>query len=342
MEGVKAEDAEVEENQGDQNEEEGDWEWEYYSEDEEDQEEEDLDASKRQKRQEEDARMPWIIQGLRQIVPVIPIKSGTRKSGSFDTESDYEVGDELLNAADEEDDPDRGKGYKEWLEESAELHDAHVHIEAELDHEEEDEEVNESSKEGTPLRQSKAQKLVEKIRNSQGIDLKRVLFSLKTFFQSDKDLVFEFIKEQGLSLLIELGEDQEAQLQNLILRALGQIMLYVDGMSGVMENPKAVQFLYKLMSCSNPLVCKTATKLLLVFVEYAEANCTKLVQAINDVDKELGVIPWSDTMGVVSRSVNCQEKRSPIDTELAMYAVTLINKSLYGIPDQDTFYDQVR
>ena len=31
---------------------------------------------------------------------------------------------------------------------------------------------------------------------------------------------------------------------------------------------------------------------------------------------------------------------SAIDTELAMYALTLVNKCLYGIPDQDTFYDQ--
>ena len=35
------------------------------------------------------------------------------------------------------------------------------------------------------------------------------------------------------------------------------------------------------------------------------------------------------------------KKASPVDTELAMYGVTLINKTLYGIPDQDTFYDQV-
>ena len=55
-------------------------------------------------------------------------------------------------------------------------------------------------------------------------------------------MVYEFVKEGGLSLLIELGEDEEAQLQNLILRALGQIMLYVDGMNGVMENTRAIQF----------------------------------------------------------------------------------------------------
>lgn len=29
------------------------------------------------------------------------------------------------------------------------------------------------------------------------------------------------------------------------------------------------------------------------------------------------------------------------DTELLVYAMTLINKTLNGIPDQDTYYDQV-
>lgn len=30
-----------------------------------------------------------------------------------------------------------------------------------------------------------------------------------------------------------------------------------------------------------------------------------------------------------------------VDTELLVYAMTLINKTLNGIPDQDTYYDQV-
>ena len=130
-------------------------------------------------------------------------------------------------------------------------------------------------------------------------------------------------------------------------------MLYVDGMTGVMDSPKAIQFLYKLISASNPLVCKTATKLLVVFVEYnTETNCSKLVTAINDVDKENGVIPWTDVMSVVQKAAVSGEavdggeeavpkKAGPVDTELAMYGVTLMNKTLYGIPDQDTFYDQV-
>jgi len=48
--------------------------------------------------------------------------------------------------------------------------------------------------------------LVEKIQNSSGADLKRVLFSLKTFFQTDKDLVYEFVKEGGLAHLVDLGQ----------------------------------------------------------------------------------------------------------------------------------------
>ena len=152
-------------------------------------------------------------------------------------------------------------------------------------------------------------RLVEKIRHSEDMDLKRVLFSLKTFFQSDKDLVYEFVKEGGLLLLIDLGEDEEAQLQNLILRALGQIMLYVDGMNGVMENPRAIQFLYKLVLASNPLVCKTAIKLLLVFVEYTENNCLLLIKAINEVDKELGVIPWSNIITTIQNANKDSSKR---------------------------------
>ena len=50
-------------------------------------------------------------------------------------------------------------------------------------------------------------------------------------------------------------------------------MLYVDGMNGVMRNPGAVSFLYKLIAAPNALVCKTAIKLLLVFVEYTDSNC---------------------------------------------------------------------
>ena len=309
----------------------------------------------------------WIVKGLRQVVPRIPDKSDTEKLTGLEEDSEEEEEEVVIAetavvgmtaALSTSDLLQNEMGYKEWLEESAQLHEgAHLHLQAEIEAEEDLLNITSTSgaggkdsteksllKEGSPLangtKVSKASRLVDKIRNSEDMDLKRVLFSLKTFFQSDKDLVYEFVKEGGLSLLIEFGEDQEAQLQNLILRALGQIMLYVDGMNGVMENTRAIQFLYKLVLASNPLVCKTAIKLLLVFVEYTESNCLLLIKAINAVDKELGVIPWSNIITTIQNANKDSTKRTPIDTELAMYGLTLVNKCLYEISDQDTFYDQ--
>ena len=143
---------------------------------------------------------------------------------------------------------DKEKGYKEWLEESAQLHEgAHLHLQAEIEAEEDLLKSVGSSKEDSDksvpilalnskaskaarynwqfwefmmLKRERSEKktikvfsifnvsfvssfrLVEKMKHSEDMDLKRVLFSLKTFFQSDKDLVYEFVKEGGLSLLI--------------------------------------------------------------------------------------------------------------------------------------------
>ena len=86
-------------------------------------------------------------------------------------------------------------GYKEWLLESA----AHYEEEEEDDHEKtrhEDDSGDkicdvekseattaEEQKEAPAVPESKAQKLVDKIKSSEGADLKRLLFSLKTSFQ---------------------------------------------------------------------------------------------------------------------------------------------------------------
>ena len=149
------------------------------------------------------------------MVPNIPLKAYRRHSIYSYEESEDE--DSCKNTAtawnglDILEDPDRGKGYKEWLEESAQLHQDAANLAQELltseDEEEdsvEDPEDNdgdddsaaaggkEASPDGTaeaaatvaaPAKQTKAGKLVEKIRNSSEMDLKRVLFSLKTFFQ---------------------------------------------------------------------------------------------------------------------------------------------------------------
>ncbi|RXG67831.1 FH1/FH2 domain-containing protein 3, partial [Armadillidium vulgare] len=118
-----------------------------------------------------------------------------------------------------------------------------------------------------------------------------------------------------------------------ILRALGQVMLYVDGMTGISNSPQTVQWLYSLVSSKFRLVVKTSLKLLLVFVEYSEYNATKLVKAIKAVDRKRGDKPWTIIMRLL-------EGKDCPDTELQIYAMTLINKTLNGLPDQDSYYDQ--
>ncbi|KAK0181729.1 hypothetical protein PV327_003985 [Microctonus hyperodae] len=112
------------------------------------------------------------------------------------------------------------------------------------------------------------------------------------------------------------------------------VMLYVDGMNGVMEHGQTVQWLYTLIASRFRLVVKTALKLLLVFVEYIETNSLLLVRAVRSVDTSRGMIPWTNVMKLL-------KDYDAAETELLIYATTLVNKCLNGIPDQDTYYDQV-
>ncbi|XP_047239964.1 FH1/FH2 domain-containing protein 3 isoform X2 [Girardinichthys multiradiatus] len=175
---------------------------------------------------------------------------------------------------------------------------------------------------------------IEKLYNSNGRDLRRALFSLKQIFQDDKDLVHEFVMAEGLTCLIKVGADADQNYQNYILRALGQIMLYVDGMNGVISHKETIQWLYTLVGSKFRLVVKTALKLLLVFVEYSESNTPLLTQAITSVDAKRGCKPWFNAMEIL-------QEKDGVDTELLVYAMTLINKTLAALPDQDSFYDMV-
>ncbi|XP_030596328.1 FH1/FH2 domain-containing protein 3 isoform X2 [Archocentrus centrarchus] len=175
---------------------------------------------------------------------------------------------------------------------------------------------------------------IERLYNSNGRDLRRALFSLKQIFQDDKDLVHEFVMAEGLTCLIKVGAEADQNYQNYILRALGQIMLYVDGMNGVIGHPETIQWLYALVGSKFRLVVKTALKLLLVFVEYSESNAPLLIQAIASVDTKRGSKPWSSAMEIL-------HEKDGVDTELLVYAMTLINKTLAALPDQDSFYDMV-
>lgn len=174
--------------------------------------------------------------------------------------------------------------------------------------------------------------VIEKLLNSSGRELRRALFSLKQIFQDDKDLIHEFVENEGLDCLIKVGAESDQNYQNFILRALGVVMLYVDGMNGVIRHNSTIHWLYSLLSSKHRLVVKTALKLLLVFVEYTEANTQLLLRAINNVDRRRGAKPWTNIMNIL-------DEKGGSDSELLNYAMTLVNKVLYAIPDQDTFYD---
>ncbi|KAM7332525.1 hypothetical protein ACRRTK_009233 [Alexandromys fortis] len=174
--------------------------------------------------------------------------------------------------------------------------------------------------------------ILEKLYGSSGPELRRSLFSLKQIFQEDKDLVPEFVHSEGLNCLIRVGAAADHNYQSYILRALGQLMLFVDGMLGVVAHSETVQWLYTLCASLSRLVVKTALKLLLVFVEYSESNAPLFIQAVNSVASTSGTLPWANLVSIL-------EEKNGADPELLVYSVTLINKTLAALPDQDSFYD---
>uniref|UniRef100_A0A8C8ZGE7 Formin homology 2 domain containing 1 n=1 Tax=Prolemur simus TaxID=1328070 RepID=A0A8C8ZGE7_PROSS len=109
-------------------------------------------------------------------------------------------------------------------------------------------------------------------------------------------------------------------------------MLFVDGMLGVVAHSETVQWLYTLCASLSRLVVKTALKLLLVFVEYSENNAPLFIRAVNSVASTTGALPWANLVSIL-------EEKNGADPELLVYAVTLINKTLAALPDQDSFYD---
>ncbi|XP_050630863.1 FH1/FH2 domain-containing protein 1 isoform X5 [Macaca thibetana thibetana] len=174
--------------------------------------------------------------------------------------------------------------------------------------------------------------ILEKLYGSSGPELRRSLFSLKQIFQEDKDLVPEFVHSEGLSCLIRVGAAADHNYQSYILRALGQLMLFVDGMLGVVAHSETIQWLYTLSASLSRLVVKTALKLLLVFVEYSENNAPLFICAVNSVASATGAPPWANLVSIL-------EEKNGTDPELLVYTVTLINKTLAALPDQDSFYD---
>uniref|UniRef100_A0A915PR53 Formin-like protein n=1 Tax=Setaria digitata TaxID=48799 RepID=A0A915PR53_9BILA len=176
--------------------------------------------------------------------------------------------------------------------------------------------------------------IIDKLLNSNGRDQRRALFSLKQIFQDDKDLVHEFVQDGGLECMIKLGRKADQNHQNYILRALGQVMLYVDGMNGIIAHIETIQWLYELLDSPYRLVVKTALKLLLVFIEYTDHNALLLMTAVTNVDKANNRPDWFALMKVLN-------EKDANDVEMLTYGMTVINKTLNGVADQDTYYDLV-
>ncbi|CAF1419947.1 unnamed protein product, partial [Adineta steineri] len=173
---------------------------------------------------------------------------------------------------------------------------------------------------------------IDKLLNSDGRELRRSLFSLKQIFQDDKDLVHEFVNNQGLQCLVKIGGAADQNYQNYILRALGQLMLYVDGMNAVMNQNEVVQWLYSLVESNFRLVVKTSLKLLIVFAEYTETNALLILSAVTHVDRAAKHLLWSNAMKILNEMDNSA-------SEVVLLIITLFNTVLSAIPDQDTFYD---
>ena len=68
------------------------------------------------------------------------------------------------------------------------------------------------------------------------------------FLQDDEDLVLEFVYNQGLNALVSVGRDSDQTYQQYILKALGELAVYVDGMHGLIQCNEIIQWLYQLVS----------------------------------------------------------------------------------------------
>ena len=165
-------------------------------------------------------------------------------------------------------------------------------------------------------------------------DLRRSLYHLKRFFEEDKDLIPEFVQNGGLDCLVELGSVDDQNQQNYVLRTMGQIMFFVDGMEGMINHNSTIQFLYSLLSSKYRFVLKTVLQLLFVFIEYQDSNCQLLIQAANAVDQSNNQVPWYNLMKVL-------ETQPHSDPDILLNTFKLLNAILTAIPDQDTYYDIV-
>lgn len=58
--------------------------------------------------------------------------------------------------------------------------------------------------------------------------------------------MLEFVCNQGLNALVSVGNDSDQTYQQYILKALGELAVYVDGMHGLIQCNEIIQWLYQL------------------------------------------------------------------------------------------------
>ena len=60
--------------------------------------------------------------------------------------------------------------------------------------------------------------------------------------------MLEFVYNQGLNALVSVGRDSDQTFQQYILKALGELAVYVDGMHGLIQCNEIIQWLYQLIN----------------------------------------------------------------------------------------------
>jgi len=183
--------------------------------------------------------------------------------------------------------------------------------------------------------------------NAQGTKLRQALFALKRIFQDDEDLVLEFVFNQGLNALVQVGRDSNQTYQQYILKALGELAVYVDGMNGLIQCNEIIQWLYQLTESKYRMVTKATLDLLLVFVNYTEqtessggsvtpvrgvdspsrlespnglpTNALLFKDAVEIVSEEKGIPPWSYLLAII-------DAKSMAESDIQAKALSLINK----------------
>ncbi|KAL5467174.1 hypothetical protein EMCRGX_G031366 [Ephydatia muelleri] len=199
--------------------------------------------------------------------------------------------------------------------------------------------------------------IIETLLNAEGNKLRQALFSLKRMMM--RTLFLEFVFNQGLNALVNVGKDSDQTFQQYIIKALGEVAVYVDGMNGLMACNELIQWLYLLTESKARMVVKAALELLVVFVNYSEQSDTSTANLsakgvdsprMNSPEGLSTALLFKDAVDIVSENrglkpwfflINLIDEKSSADADVQAMAMSLINKTLGGLSDEENFYDVV-